>query len=118
MGNWDLTMRLIGEYWIKQVIVPNDAHTCGNHVAGRWFSSDTSRFYNFKPPTTNVYTGQTYAEYVGNYFMNFGFNGGGTNTALALQKVREEDLPGARNGLKYVMVIQMMRRKLHVKLLS
>ena len=36
-ANWDLTMRLIGEYWIKQVIVPNDAHTCGNHVAGHGF---------------------------------------------------------------------------------
>ena len=103
-SNWQTTMNLIGEYWIKDIVYPNGAKTCGNHVAGRWFSSDTERFYDFEPPARAVYSGQTYAEYVGEYFINQPFNIGGTNTALALEKVREEDLPMARNGLKYVMM--------------
>ena len=104
LADWELTMELIGEKWIKEVIIPNGAKQCGNHVAGRWFSSSTARFHDFEPPAKSVYAPNTYAEYVGNKFINQGYNSGGTDTAQALQQTRVVDLPMARNGLKYVMV--------------
>ena len=71
VDNWQLTMSLIGEYWIKQVLIPNGSNTCGNHVAGRWFSRYTERFFDFEPISRDNYPGQSYAEYTGNYFTSF-----------------------------------------------
>ena len=104
LENWELTMKLIGENWIKEVVVPHGSKTCGNHVAGRWFSSDTARFHDFEPPSKETYAPQSYADWVGDIFINYPYNSGGTDTAKALQKTRLEDMPTARDGLKYVMV--------------
>ena len=101
--NWGLTMNLIGEKWIKEVIIPSGAKKCGNHVAGRRFSSSSVRFHDFEPPARSSYAPSTYAEFVGNKFINQTFYGGGTNTAYALRQTRQVDLPTARDGLKYVM---------------
>ena len=102
--NWETTMRLIGEEWIKNVIVPNGAKQCGNHVAGRWFSSSSDRFFDFEPPAKSVYAPATFAEFAADSFINQTYHSGGTNTAYALEQTRLVDLPLARNGLKYVMV--------------
>ena len=103
-SRWELTMQLIGENWIKEVIVPNGAKQCGNHVAGRWFSTDSERFFDFEPPEESVYASQSYAEYVGDKFINQSYISGLTNTGLALEQTRIVDLPMARDGPKYVMV--------------
>ena len=104
IDNWELTMELIGEAWIKKVIIPNGSKQCGNHVAGRWFATTTQRFFDFEPPAKNVYAPKSYPDYVGDRFINQAYNSGGTNTAEALRQTRVVDLPMARNGLKYVMV--------------
>jgi len=103
-NNWATTMQMIGENWIKELVVPNGSKTCGNHVAGRWFSTNTQRFHDFEPPAPNVYAPATYADYVGDKFIKYPYNSGGTDTAQALQQTRVKDMPMARNGLKYVMV--------------
>ena len=102
--NWATTMQMIGQNWIKEVVVPNGSKTCGNHVAGRWFSRETQRFYDFEPPPPVVYTPKTYADFVGDTFIHYPYNTGTTNTAKALKQTRIHDMPMARNGLKYVMV--------------
>ena len=104
LSNWQLTMQMIGTKWIKELIIPNGSKTCGNHVAGRWFSTNTQRFHNFEPPPKEKYAPQSYADYVGDIFINYPYYDGGTDTAKALKMVRIEDIPTARNGLKYVMV--------------
>ena len=106
-SNWDITMQMIGQNWIKEILVPNGSKVCGNHVAGRWFSSSTQRFHDFEPPSKDVYAPKTYADYVGDIFINYPYNSGGTDTAQALEKVRTEDIPTARKEnyiAKYVMV--------------
>ena len=99
-ANWQTTMSLIGEYWIKQIVRPTGSQTCGNHVAGRWFSSGSQRFHNFRPPPANRYAPKNYSDYVGDIFKNYPYNGGGTNTAGALQAVRTQDMKLTRGGLK------------------
>ena len=104
--NWAITMQMIGENWIKEILVPNGSKTCGNHVAGRWYATETERFHDFEPPLKDVYAGyKSYADYVADIFINVPFNGGGTDTARALKETRQNDIPMARkDGLKYVMV--------------
>merc|ERR1711935_158865 len=77
--NWATTMQMIGQNWIKEVVVPNGSKTCGNHVAGRWFSRETQRFYDFEPPAPIFYTPKTYADYVGDIFIGYPYNTGTTN---------------------------------------
>lgn len=93
---WRMTMQLIGENAIKQKILPIGSKKCGNHVAGRWFSSQTRRFYDFEPPERNVFHPQTYPNYVGNEFIKEPYHKGGTNTGGALAAVRIEDVPRGR----------------------
>ena len=102
--NWATTMRMIGQNWIKELLVPNGSKTCGNHVAGRWFSSNTLRFHDFEPPGPGVYAPKTYANYVGDIFIGYPYYSGGTETGKALKQTRVLDMPLARNGLKYAMV--------------
>ena len=102
--NWAITMQMIGQNWIKEILIPNGSKTCGNHVAGRWFSTNSQRFHDFEPEPKNVYAPQTYADYVGDKFISYPYYSGGTDTANALKKVRVEDIPMTRDGLKYVMV--------------
>ena len=104
LTHWKTTMLLVGEKWINEIIKPNGSKTCGNHVAGRWFSSSTKRFFDFEPPPKSQYRNETYSDYVGNLFVNTQYNSGLTHTANALRAVREEDLIMARQGLKYVMI--------------
>lgn len=94
--DWSITMKMIGENWIKEIIVPNGSKYCGNHVAGRWFSTDTKRFHDFEPPSKEVYAPETYADYVGDIFVGYPYFKGSTHTGTALKAVREEDLPTAR----------------------
>lgn len=105
-SNWEITMQMIGDNWIKETLVPSGSKTCGNHVAGRWFSHNTERFFDFEPPSKDVYANfDSFAEYQAAYFTNIWFQGGGTETALALRETRLKDIPMAREGgLKYVMV--------------
>ena len=105
LNNWKLMMNLIGTHWIKKVLIPNGSKTCGNHVAGRWFSSETERFHDYEPPSEDIYAPQTYADYVADVFMNTSYNLGLTDTARAIKMVRNEDIPTARNGLKYVLFL-------------
>ena len=100
--DWQTTMEAIGTNWIKEALVPSGAKTCGNHVAGRWFSTETQRFHDFEPPEKEVYSPQKYSDYVGDIFINQSYISGGTKTAKALDMVRVEDMPMAREGLKYV----------------
>ena len=102
--NWELTMQIIGE-WIREIIVPLGSKYCGNHVAGRWFSSNSERFHDFMPPSREVYAPLKYSDYVANVFSAVPFNSGGTATADAIKAVRQVDIPTARQDeLKYVMV--------------
>ena len=100
--DWQTTMQAIGMNWIKEAIVPSGAKTCGNHVAGRWFSTETERFHDFEPPEKEIYAPQKYSDYVGDIFINQPYISGGTKTAKALDMVRTEDMPMTRGGLKYV----------------
>ena len=62
------------------------------------------RFLDFAPPSPDLYQ-SSYTDYVASVFKNEPFNGGGTYTADALEQVRIEDIPLARNdSIKYVMV--------------
>ena len=103
--DWEITMQMIGQNWIKETLVPSGSKTCGNHVAGRWFSHLTERFFDFEPPSKEVYANyESFADYQGETFINAPYYGGGTRTAQALRETRLNDIPMARDGLKYVMV--------------
>ena len=65
-GDWATTMKMIGEKWIKEVIRPSGSQ-CGNHVAGRWFSDRSQRFYDFQPPASSRYAPKSYAGIIGRY---------------------------------------------------
>ena len=43
--------------------------------------------------------------------MNYPFNGGGTDIAMALEQVRTQDIPKARNGRKYVTQVYAVTYK-------
>lgn len=101
---WNLTMDLIGNNYIKDAILPIGSPQCGNHVAGRWFSSNTERFYDFEPPNRDLFNDTTYPNYVGEIFINYPYYKGGTNTGGALQAVRLEDVPMTRNESVYILV--------------
>ena len=90
---WNITMSIIGNHGIKQNILPIGSKTCGNHIAGRWFSDSTKRFYDLKPPDRSEFHPETYPNFVGEKFVNEPFHKGGTDTAKALKAVREEDVP-------------------------
>jgi len=104
-ANWKLTMDLIAKHWIEESIRPSGSKMCGNHVAARWFSTDTSRFINFTPPPKDQYSAfENYTAYVAHQFSHEPFHAGGTATANALTKTRQEDIPLSRNIKTYVMV--------------
>ena len=48
-------MHNIAQFWINDIIRPNGAPECGNHVAARWYSSSSARFLDFTPPPINQY---------------------------------------------------------------
>ena len=90
---WNITMHIIGNYGIKSNILPMGSKTCGNHIAGRWFSDSTRRFYDLEPPERSEFHPETYPIFVGEKFIDEPFHKGGTDTAKALKAVREEDVP-------------------------
>ena len=108
---WNNTMHNIANYWID-VIQPNGAKTCGNHVAARKFSSYHKRFHDFLPPHKSDYSEfPNYTEYVKSVFKNESYDGGATHTAEALKRVRLQDVPETRksqslenDGQTFVMV--------------
>jgi len=102
--NWATTMSMIGNEWVKKALKPLGAQQCGNHVAGRWFSSSTERFHDFAPPSKETYAPQSYADWTGDKFIQCPYNSGGTDTALALQQTRIEDIPTSRGPETIVMV--------------
>merc|ERR1719431_1997173 len=93
-------------HWIQDTIKPSGQLSCGNHVAARWFSTNTGRFIDFTPPAKDVYQDfNNYTDYVADKFRNQRYIGGGTNTAQALTKTRVEDIPMARSkNSTFVMV--------------
>ena len=93
---WKMTMEFIGDNAIKRKILPIGSKKCGNHVAGRWFSTKTTRFYDFEPPERNVFNPETYPNYVGNKFIEEPYHNGKTNTGGALEAVRIQDVPTER----------------------
>ena len=102
-------MDLISKEWIQKAIRPSDSMTCGNHVAGRKYSSHENkyqvRFHDFIPDTFDQKCSDkssNYSEYVGCVFEKEKYMEGGTYTAEALRRVRIHDLPMARDGLTYV----------------
>ena len=101
---WNNTMHNIANYWID-VIQPNGAKTCGNHVAARKFSDKHKRWHDFLPPSKSKYSSfANYTEYVKSVFKNESYDGGATHTAEALKRVRVEDLPRTRHGQTFVMI--------------
>ena len=95
-AEWDKTMKNIADYWID-VIQPDGAKSCGNHVAARKFSDKHKRWHDFLPPPESEYSGfSNYTEYVKSVFINEGYGRGGTHTAEALRRVRTEDVPLTR----------------------
>ena len=53
--NWNSTMHNIAKFWINDMIRPNGSPECGNHVAARWYSSNSARFLDFTPPPITHY---------------------------------------------------------------
>jgi len=103
-AEWDKTMKNIADFWID-VIQPDGAETCGNHVAARKFSSSHKRWHDFKPPPEWVYSKfSSYTEYVKSVFIGESYDGGGTHTADALRRIRIEDVPLTRYIQTFVMV--------------
>ena len=101
---WETMMRFIGDIAIKKYLLPLGSKTCGNHIAGRWFSSETDRFYDFEPPNRRRYHPKTYPEYVGDKFIAEPYHAGGTNTGKALAAVRLLD---TRKGRLQTFFLQM-----------
>ena len=99
---WKKTIEIIGEKAIKQMFLPIGSKKCGNHVAGRWFSSGTQRFYDFEPPERSVFHPETYPNYVGNKFIEQPYYDGNTNTGGALRAVRLLDVPTGKDIYMYI----------------
>lgn len=103
--DWKVAVDSIAKYWIRDTIKPNGSPQCGNHIAIRRYSSDHFYDLDFNPTNDWMKNGFTdYTSYVFDIFENLPFQGRGTDTAGALEKVRIEDIHKARAGTKYVMV--------------
>ena len=74
VADWQLSLDIIAEQWISTAIRPRGSKVCGNHVAGRKFSFNSTfghtRFLDFEPPEPNVYYPEysSYTEYVADIF--------------------------------------------------
>ena len=104
MENWQQTVESIGQDWIEYVIVPLYG-PFGNHVAARKFSiKDLSkRILDFQHKSFESSFSIDYAAFIGEIVRNIPYqDGDGTNTADALEKVFNEDLPSSRQILKHL----------------
>ena len=113
--DWETTTDLIAEHWIQEAIQPSGSPQCGNHVAIRRYSSSHHYDLDFTPTNawiTSGYTNSTvnsttidnYTDYVAHIFKQLDWLNGGTDTAGALERVRNDDIQKARNGTNYIMV--------------
>ena len=109
--DWETTTDLIAEHWIQEAIQPSGSQQCGNHVAIRRYSeSDWYRkghFFDldFTPTNKWITDGFTnYTDYVADIFKQLDWIGSGTDTAGALERVRNDDIQKTRGGTTYIMV--------------
>lgn len=130
--NWNKTTHLIAQHWIQETIKPSGSPQCGNHVAIRRYSESYDPYYyswynqswlnqsseyesleyeghffdlDFRPSDDWSLKGFTnYPAYVTNVLKNLTHIASGTDTAGALERVREEDIDNSRNRTTYVMV--------------
>ena len=79
-------------------------HISKNSNTVKSVKANSYRFLDFAPLSPDLYQ-SSYTDYVASVFKNEPFTSGGTYTADALEQVRTEDIPLARNdSIKYVMV--------------
>ena len=94
--NWDTTVDMISRAWMDAI--QPVFRRFGNHVAARWFSTNTDLFLGFQDFRyySKEYSHFNYSEFVSLVIKEQSYYGGGTDTAQALTEVYESDLPTSR----------------------
>ena len=92
---WSEAVTSVADDWIINAIKPVYGEF-GNHVAARWFSSNTERFIDFQESSFPTSGHTDYAEYVASIMRNAPYEGRHTYTGTALGAVYSSDLITSR----------------------